>query len=201
VKRLSSLLALGVLLALVLSTTTTAAGSGCAWQRHAKRVVKHVKRHGKVTKVVRIKHYWTCEPVAATPEPTPAPVVPPPVTPPSAPPVTTPAPPVVEPEANAVGVIADDHGGTLSYVRTEETAKAGGVTIDFSDRGEDEHNMTLVAENGEGNPEGETLGKIGDLKSEEHKSQTFQLPPGRYLMYCSIGHHAEHGMKATLIVE
>jgi plastocyanin len=184
--------------ALVVASLAGSAGAtntACAWQRHAKRVVTHVKRHGKVTKVVRIKHFWTCNPVAEAIAP---PVQAPAPTPTPAP---TPAPPVAEPEANAVGVIADDHGGVLSYIRTEETAKAGGVTIDFTDRGEDEHNLTLVAENSEGNPEGETLGKIGDLKSEEHESQTYDLPPGHYLMYCSIGHHAEHGMKATLIVE
>src|SRR5438105_4651882 len=68
--------------------------------KHTKRVVKHVKRHGKRKKIVRTHPYWTCqevaEPVAAapvTPAPTPAPV--------------TPAP-QPEPEANAIGVVARD---------------------------------------------------------------------------------------------
>ena len=36
---------------------------------HSKHVVTHVKRHGKRTRVVRLKHYWTCEeaPVASAP--------------------------------------------------------------------------------------------------------------------------------------
>nr|MDQ3726329.1 hypothetical protein [Actinomycetota bacterium] len=34
----------------------------CAWKRHTKRVVKHVRRNGRLRKVVRKRHRWTCVP-------------------------------------------------------------------------------------------------------------------------------------------
>jgi plastocyanin len=42
----------------------TAGASGCAWHKHTKRVVRHVRRHGKRRRVVRVKHWWSCDPVA-----------------------------------------------------------------------------------------------------------------------------------------
>jgi plastocyanin len=41
-----------------------AGASTCAWHKHTKRVVRHVRRHGKRRRVVRVKHWWTCDPVA-----------------------------------------------------------------------------------------------------------------------------------------
>jgi plastocyanin len=40
-----------------------ARASDCAWHKHTKRIVRHVRRHGKRRRVVRVKHWWTCEPV------------------------------------------------------------------------------------------------------------------------------------------
>src|SRR4051812_13218886 len=64
--------------------------------KYSKRVVTHVKRHGKRKKIVRLRPYWTCQEVA----PPVAPELPVPA------PVATPAPeapaPQPEPEANAV---------------------------------------------------------------------------------------------------
>jgi hypothetical protein len=37
----------------------------CVWHRHTKRIVKWVRRGGKVRKVVRVKVWWTCDPVPA----------------------------------------------------------------------------------------------------------------------------------------
>jgi plastocyanin len=41
----------------------TGTPANCAWHRHTKRVVKHVRRHGKVRRVVRLRHWWTCDPI------------------------------------------------------------------------------------------------------------------------------------------
>jgi hypothetical protein len=54
--------------------TPPAAGPGradaraveCVWHRHVKRVVKWVRRGGKMRKVVRVKVWWTCDPVPAS---------------------------------------------------------------------------------------------------------------------------------------
>jgi hypothetical protein len=63
VKRLLGAAALAALaLALVLSSggdvgPARAASTKCIWIKHTKRVVRHVKRHGKSHRVVTIKHY------------------------------------------------------------------------------------------------------------------------------------------------
>jgi hypothetical protein len=64
--------AIALALALLLAAPAAArvdAGTGtgtpgnCAWHKHTKRVIKHVRRHGRVRRVVRIRHWWTCDPV------------------------------------------------------------------------------------------------------------------------------------------
>jgi hypothetical protein len=97
-------LAILVLLALtlgVLAANRPSAHAATTCAKHTKRVVKHVKRHGKRTKVVRHKSYWTCEEVATpapapsspAPAPSSAPVgAPPDVAPPAEAPVVTPPP-------------------------------------------------------------------------------------------------------------
>jgi len=40
-----------------------AVAADCVWHRHTKRIVKKVRRHGRVRRVVRIVHWWTCDPV------------------------------------------------------------------------------------------------------------------------------------------
>jgi len=60
-------------LSLALALPPALAGAGeaaarssakCVWHKHTKRVVRHVRRHGKRRRVVRVKHWWTCDPVA-----------------------------------------------------------------------------------------------------------------------------------------
>ncbi len=43
----------------------SAGASGCAWHKHTKRVVRHVRRHGKRHRIVRTRHWWTCDPVSS----------------------------------------------------------------------------------------------------------------------------------------
>jgi plastocyanin len=169
-----------------------AATTECAWQRHSKRLVRHVKRHGKVKKLVRIKHYWTCNPVLA-PETTVPPVLQPPATPP--PTATPPSQPEVE--ANAVGVIADDRGGK-KYTLTSPQGRAGEITIQLINEGEDPHNLNLQREQG-GKPAGEVL-TIGKTEPHEHSTGQFDLQAGTYRMYCSFGEHAKEGMETMFLV-
>jgi hypothetical protein len=44
-----------------------ARGAECAWHRHTKRIVKWVRRDGKRRRVIRVKVWWTCDPVPAPP--------------------------------------------------------------------------------------------------------------------------------------
>ena len=158
-----------------------AAAADCAWQRHAKRVVKKVRRHGKLRRVVRWKRWWTCEPLA----PTPAPAAPAPAPP-------TPPAPEPEPEANRLAVKSVE----FYFVLSRPSVKAGAVTIELNNQGEDPHNLNLRREGDEGEPL-----QIPETDSEQRSVAGFDLPAGRYNLWCSLPEHEEKGMATTLVVE
>lgn len=160
----------------------TASASECTWEQHSKRVVKRVKRHGKVRRVVRRKHWWTC---VAVPAPVAAP--PPPV--PSATPEPEPEP---EPEANRVSARASEYYWVLSRPKV----RAGELTVELNNQGEDPHNLNLRREGDEGDPL-----QIPETDSEEVTSASFDLPAGKYRLWCSLPEHEEKGMRTTLTVE
>jgi plastocyanin len=159
-----------------------AAAADCTWQRHVKRVVKRVKRHGKVRRVVRRRVRWSCDPVAAVPiVAAPAPAAP-------APPPPDPEP---EPEANRLAVKAAE----FYFVLSRPSVKPGEVTIELNNQGEDPHNLNLLLE-GDG---GEPL-QIPETDSLERRVESFALPAGKYRLWCSLPEHEEQGMVATLLV-
>jgi plastocyanin len=159
-----------------------AEASECTWVQHTKRIVKKVKRHGKVRRVVRRRHWWTCVPQAeASP-------IPPPVL---APPAATPQP-EPEPEANRLAVKSSEYYFVLSRL----SVKAGDVTIELNNRGEDPHNLNLQLEGGAGAPL-----EIPETDSEQRSVANFDLPAGKYRLWCSLPEHEEKGMQTTLTVE
>lgn len=176
-----------LLLGMTASTTAapqplsgTASASGCTWERHSKRVVKHVRRHGKVRRVVRTKHWSTCVPQAVIPS--------------LAAPTLTPTPPAPEPEpeANRLAVKSAEYYFTLS----RPTVKPGAVTIELNNQGQDPHNLNLQLEGSGGEPL-----QISETDSLEHSVANFDLPPGKYRLWCSLPEHEEKGMETTLRVE
>jgi plastocyanin len=210
-KRVLAAIAVAVLaVALVASgRPTTDAHAATTCTPHTKRVVKHVKRHGKRKRVVRIKHFQVCKPSA---EPAPAPSTPAPTPAPSPGPIVTsetvepapaptPAPEVQpEPEANALGVAADDHGGVKSYTLSRQTVRPGKLTVQLQNKGEDPHDMDMQRVGPEGEPLGEVV-EVPVTKPGEQKSQSVNVEPGTYRMWCNLYHHAEEGMEATVTVE
>jgi plastocyanin len=163
--------------------TDRAAAAECTWQRQVKRVVKRVKRHGKVRRVVRRKVRWVCVPaavpVAAAPAPTP-------LTPGS------PAPdPEPEPEANRLAVKARE----FYYVLSRPSVKPGEVTIELNNQGEDPHNLNLLLEGSEDEPL-----QIPETASLDRNVASFDLPAGKYRLWCSLPEHEEKGMTVTLMV-
>jgi hypothetical protein len=163
--------------------------------KHTKRVIKHVKRQGKRKKIVRVQHYWTCqevaEPVAATP-----------LTP--AAPAPAPAPAQApEPEPNAVSITTNDHTNPYEYVPSHKTRKTGRLTIQLNNlASEDEHNMEMerVGEVS-GEPEGPVIAAVSAAGASASETVTVEVQPGTYRMWCTIGHHAEHGMTTEITVE
>jgi plastocyanin len=198
------------------------AGAATTCTKHAKRVVTHVKRRGKSKRVVRIRHFRTCKPVA-TPAPTPAPSPvpsapsPAPATPsPAAAPSTTtpliepifpePTPPLpptqpeAEPEANALGVSADDRGGVKSYTLSRQTVRSGRLTVQLQNKGEDPHDMEMQKVGPGGEPLGATV-EVPVTEPGEQKTQSVTVEPGTYRMWCNLREHAKEGMEATVVVE
>ncbi len=184
-RRLLGALALAALAALLLPAGGTAAAETgeCAWQQHVKRVVKHVKRHGKRVRVVRKRPYWSCDPVpaVATP-PAPAPVTPPP----------PPGPGTTEPESDPhrLGVSAHD----FYFVLSKRELSSGEETIELSNQGQDAHNLHIETAGG-----GTEL-ELPETQKEGHASAEVDLAPGTYRLFCSLPEHAEKGMETTLVV-
>jgi plastocyanin len=158
-----------------------AAAAECTWKRQVKRVVKRVRRDGKVRRVVRRKVRWICVPLVA------APVIPPPAPAPPAPPAPEP-----EPEANRLAVKAAEY----FYVLSRPSVRAGEVTIELNNRGEDPHNLNIREEGDEGAPF-----ELPETDSLQRSVSTFDLPAGNYRLWCSLPEHEERGMYTTLVVE
>ena len=175
--------------------STMAAGPAtaeCTWQRHSKRVVKRVHRHGRARKVVRRRNRWICKPVAATatPEAAPAPTQ---TTPSAAPsPLPAPLPSEPEPEANRLAVKSLEH----YFVLSRPKVKAGELTVELNNQGEDPHNLNVRREDGEGEPL-----QIPETASLQRSIARFDLPSGTYRLWCSLPEHEELGMHTTLVVE
>jgi plastocyanin len=163
-----------------------AAAGECTWKRQVKRVVKRIRRDGEVRRVVRRRVRWVCIPTAAAPVATPAAAAPSPV-----PPDPGPAP-LPEPEANRLAVKAAEY----FYVLSRPSIRVGEVTIELDNRGEDPHNLNIREEGGEGTPY-----ELPETGSLQRSVSTFDLPAGKYRLWCSLPEHEERGMYTTLVVE
>jgi plastocyanin len=165
-----------------------ARAADCIWQRHTKRIVKRLHRHGRVRTVFRRRYWWTCAPV-----PPPAAESTPTTTGPAAPgPATGEPEPGPGPEANRVSVRA----GEYFFVLSRPNVRTGEVTVELNNQGEDPHDLNLEREGG-----GEPPGQISVTPSQEQRVAQFALSAGTYRLWCSLPGHEERGMHATLVVE
>jgi plastocyanin len=176
---------LGLVAAVAMATgpsagAATAPAEGCSWQRHSKPVVKHLRRHGHLRRVKRVKHWWTCDPQPAAFAP--AAALPPPATPSAQEP---------EPQASRLGVKAVEYSYTLS--RPE--VSAGETIVELNNQGEDPHNLVLEHEGTE-----DPALEIPSTPATSQADADFTLSPGTYRLYCSLYKHEAKGMEATLVV-
>jgi plastocyanin len=95
--------------------------------------------------------------------------------------------------AAAVAFEADPEGG-LSYTSDTATAKAGKVTVDFTNPQPVTHDVAIE------DSSGATVGKT-ELIAEGSNSAVVPLKPGEYKFYCSVPGHREAGMEGTLTVK
>jgi plastocyanin len=82
--------------------------------------------------------------------------------------------------------------GSLKFDKTELTAKAGKVTIDFDNPASIPH---AVAVKGDG------VDQKSDEVTNSKTSLTVDLKPGTYEFYCPVPGHEQAGMKGTLTVQ
>jgi len=120
--------------------------------------------------------------VAPTPTPLASGAPAPTPTAPSAPPGTT--------------VLAADPAGSLAFSATTltVTAKAGKVTIAFTNASPVPHNLTLSRGS-------TTLGTTPTFQGGGTKNLVLTLAAGRYTYYCTVPGHRQAGMEGTLTVQ
>lgn len=93
----------------------------------------------------------------------------------------------------AFDVEADPSGG-LAYTTDEANAKAGKVTVNFTNSSPVPHDVRIEDDGGK---------DIGgtEVISESNESTTVDLKPGEYTFYCSVPGHRQGGMEGTLTAE
>ncbi|MGI8716151.1 MAG: plastocyanin/azurin family copper-binding protein [Solirubrobacteraceae bacterium] len=89
--------------------------------------------------------------------------------------------------------IAANPTGMLMFNKTGLTAKAGTVTIAFTNKSSLGHNLTIKSSSGS------TMGATPTF-SGGTKRLTLKLKPGTYSYLCTVPGHAAAGMKGTLTV-
>jgi len=166
-----------------------AAAADCAWQRHPRRMVRHVKRHGRTRKIVRTTNHWTCDPPAQPP----AVGIPPAFLPDPAP---VPSP-EVEPPPRAVSATVDDETPeAFSFTLSRRYVVSGNVTVELNNReGQDAHNLKVRPKGSE--EEGLEVGEAG---AGESRVGHLELAPGTYQLFCSLPRHEGWGMSVDLEV-
>jgi plastocyanin len=90
--------------------------------------------------------------------------------------------------------IEADPGGNLAFTSDAATAKAGDVSVNFTNSSPVPHDVRI--EDKSGNDVGGT-----EVISEGSDSGEVALKPGTYTFYCSVPGHRQAGMEGTLAVK
>ena len=86
-------------------------------------------------------------------------------------------------------------GSDLAYVQKEAKAKAGQVSIEFTNPQSLSHDVAVEDANGK------TVGKTELVADSSATTTLANLKPGEYTFYCSVPGHREGGMEGTLTVK
>jgi plastocyanin len=84
--------------------------------------------------------------------------------------------------------------GQLAYDTKSLSAKAGKVSIDFTNSAPLAHNVTIES------PSGETVGATPTFTGGS-KTLSLDLKPGTYKFFCTVPGHRQAGMEGTLTVK
>ena len=89
--------------------------------------------------------------------------------------------------------LAANTEGLLKFDKASLTAKAGRVSIEFTNNAALEHNFTVAS------PSGGVLGATPTFTGG-FRTLTLTLKPGAYTFYCSVAGHRAAGMEGKLTV-
>jgi plastocyanin len=117
----------------------------------------------------------------------------------TSPPATTATPATTSstsaPAAGAETIaVAANPEGQFKYMPSTLSAKAGKVTIAFTNRAPVEHNLTVASASGA------VAGATPTFQGGA-KNLTVSLTPGTYKFYCTVPGHRQAGMEGTLVVK
>jgi len=104
----------------------------------------------------------------------------------------TPAPPSSPAAVATTLKLAANPAGQLAYTTKSLSAKAGKLTIDFSNASPVEHDVAFA--------QGSTVAGQTPVFSGGSKTLTITLKPGTYTFYCTVPGHRAAGMEGTLTV-
>ena len=103
------------------------------------------------------------------------------------------AAPATRPAAAAPLALAADPSGALKYDKKALNAKAGKVTIAFTNASQIGHDVTIA--------KGPTKLAGTNVITNSKASVSVTLTPGAYVFYCSVPGHRQAGMQGTLTVK
>jgi plastocyanin len=95
--------------------------------------------------------------------------------------------------AETIAVAANPEG-QFKFMPSTLSAKAGKVTIAFTNRAPVEHNITVASASGA------VVGASPTFQGGV-KTVTASLTPGTYKFYCTVPGHRQAGMEGTLVVK
>jgi len=104
----------------------------------------------------------------------------------------TPAPPSSPAAVATTLKLAANPTGQLAYTTKSLSAKAGKVTVDFSNASPVEHDVAIA--------QGSTVAGQTPVFTGGSKTLTITLKPGSYTFYCTVPGHRAAGMEGTLTV-
>jgi plastocyanin len=96
--------------------------------------------------------------------------------------------------SSAVDVSADP-SGQLAFQESSVTAKAGDVSVNFTNDSSTTHDVCLQSSSGD------QLGCTDQISGSSASKDFGTLKPGTYTYYCSVDGHEAAGMKGTMTVK
>jgi uncharacterized cupredoxin-like copper-binding protein len=91
--------------------------------------------------------------------------------------------------------VAADPSGQLRFTKSSLTAKAGSVTIKFTNSAPEDHNLTVQQ-----GTNGKIIGATPTFQGGS-KTVVVHLKAGTYTFFCSVPGHRQGGMQGTLTVQ